>query len=110
MMSRFWQPFLGVAAAICSKSDALRSSQSLRPDAEFKQRAEKILWCYGNAGHLAQGGLWVVCVDEIPNFQILERNLIRRAVPGLIERQEFEYIRHGTVTMLMFLVVHSGKM
>jgi hypothetical protein len=81
-----------------------------RLDAEFKQRAEKILWCYGNAWNLAPGGLWVVCVDEIPNFQVLERNPIRRAIPGFIERQEFEYVRHGTVTMLLFLVVHSGKM
>jgi DDE superfamily endonuclease len=81
-----------------------------RLDAEFKQRAEKVLWCYGNAWNLAYCGLWVVCVDEIPNFQILERKPIRRAIPGLIERQEFEYVRHGTVNMLMFLVVHSGKM
>jgi hypothetical protein len=81
-----------------------------RLDAEFKQRAEKVLWCYGNAWNLAPGGLWVVCVDEIPNFQVLERNPIRRAIPGFIERQEFEYVRHGTVNMLLFLVVHSGKM
>jgi hypothetical protein len=81
-----------------------------RLDAEFKQRAEKVLWCYGNAWNLAHCGLWVVCVDEIPNFQILERKPIRRAIPGFIERQEFEYVRHGTVNMLMFLVVHSGKM
>lgn len=81
-----------------------------RLDAEFKERAEKVLWCYGNAGKLAARGIWVVCVDEIPNFQILERNPIRRAIPGFIEQQEFEYTRHGTVNMLMFLVVHSGKM
>jgi DDE superfamily endonuclease len=81
-----------------------------RMDAEFKERAEKVLWCYGNAEKLASQGIWVVCVDEIPNFQILERSPIRRAAPGLIERQEYEYTRHGTVNILMFLVVHSGKM
>src|SRR5436190_20005855 len=81
-----------------------------RLDATFKDRAEKILWCYGNAGRLAACGLWVVCVDEIPNFQLLQRHPLRRAVPGSIEQQEFEYTRHGTVNILVFLVVHTGKM
>jgi len=79
-------------------------------DAEFKQRAEKVLWCYGNAGNLAVRGLWVVCADEIPNFQVLERKPIRRGIPGSIEQQEFDYIRHGTVNLLMLLIVHSGEM
>jgi hypothetical protein len=34
-----------------------------RLDAEFKERAERVLWCYGNAVNLAARGLWVVCVD-----------------------------------------------
>src|SRR6266550_7841616 len=79
-------------------------------DAQFKQRAERVLWCYGNAVNLAARGLWVVCVDEIPNLQILERRPIRRARPGSIGHQEFEYIRHGTVNLLLFLIVHTGRM
>ena len=81
-----------------------------RLDAAFKERAEKVLWCYGNARRLAANGLWVVCVDEIPNFQILERRPIRRAISGSIEHQEFEYVRHGTINLLLFLIVHSGRM
>jgi hypothetical protein len=81
-----------------------------RLDAAFKERAEKVLWCYGNARYLAAEGLWVVCVDEIPNFQVLERKPLRRALPGRIEQQEYEYIRHGTVNLLLLLIVHSGKM
>src|SRR5204863_8999321 len=53
-----------------------------RLDAEFKQRAEKILWCYANAARLAKKGIWVVAVDEKPNHQVLERSPIRRAIPG----------------------------
>lgn len=79
-------------------------------DAEFKDRAEKILWCYGNAERLVGEGLWVVCVDEMPNLQVLERHPIRRAKPGQIERQEFEYTRHGTVNLVLLLVVHTGRM
>ncbi len=52
----------------------------------------------------------LACGDEVPDFQALERSPIRRAVPGLIERQEFEYVRHGTVNILLFLVVHTGRM
>ena len=51
-----------------------------------------------------------MAVDEVPNFQVLERQPIRRAAPGHVERQEFEYVRHGTVNLLLFLVVHSGRM
>lgn len=81
-----------------------------RVDAEFKERAEKVLWCYANAERLARRGIWVVCADEKPNFQILERHPIRHAVPGAIERREFDYTRHGTVNILFFLAVHSGRM
>ena len=81
-----------------------------RLDARFKERAEKVLWCYGNAEKLAHQGIWTVAVDEIPNFQVLERNPIRRAIPGHIEQQEFEYTRHGTVNLLLFLIVHTGRM
>jgi DDE superfamily endonuclease len=81
-----------------------------RLDARFKERAEKVLWCYANAGRLAEQRIWVVCVDEMPNKQVLERRPIRRAVPGSIEHQEFEYTRHGTVNIVTFLIVHTGAM
>jgi hypothetical protein len=84
--------------------------KTTRLDTQFKQRAEKILWCYANAKRLIKHGLWVVCVDEMPNLQAIERSPIRRAIPGSIEQQEFEYTRHGTVNVLMFLIVHSGRM
>ena len=87
-----------------------RSWKTARLDARFKERAEQVLWCYANAARLAEQGIWVVCVDEIPTFQVLERKPIRRAIPGSIEQQEFDSIRHGTVNMLVFLVVHSGLM
>jgi DDE superfamily endonuclease len=84
--------------------------RTARLDERFKERAEKVLWCYANAERLARAGTWVVCADEIPNLQVLERHPLRRAIPGHIERQEFEYVRHGTVNLLLFLAVHSGAM
>jgi hypothetical protein len=84
--------------------------RTTRLDARFKTRAEKVLWCYGNAERLARRGYWVVCADEVPNFQVLERRPIRRSIPGSIEQREFDYTRHGTVNLLAFLVVHTGRM
>jgi hypothetical protein len=84
--------------------------KTARLDAQFKERAEKVLWCYANAEKLAHQGIWTVAVDEVPNIQVLEREPIRRAIPGSIEQQEFEYTRHGTVNLLFFLVVHTGRM
>ena len=84
--------------------------RTARLDAQFKERAEKVLWCYANAERLAKRGIWVVCADEMPNHQVLERRPIRRAIPGSIEQQEFEYTRHGTVNILNFLIVHTGEM
>jgi hypothetical protein len=84
--------------------------RTAKVDERFKERAEKVLWCYGNAQRLARQGIWVVCTDEVPNLQVLERVPLRRAIPGHIEQQEFEYTRHGTVNLLLFLVVHTGRM
>src|SRR5436853_387836 len=50
--------------------------RTARLDARFQERAEKVLWCYGNAARLARRGLWVVATDEVPNFQVLERHPI----------------------------------
>src|SRR5512135_426722 len=81
-----------------------------RLDSQFKERAAKVLWCYARAERLARRGVWVVCTDEMPNRQVLERRPIRRAIPGSIEQREFEYTRQGTVNLLNFLVVPSGRM
>jgi hypothetical protein len=38
-----------------------RYGKTARLDTEFKQRAEKILWCCANAERLVRKGYWVVC-------------------------------------------------
>ena len=75
------------------------------------RQAAKVLWCYERAAWLLERGILVVCVDEKPNLQALERaGPIRPMVAGQIEQQEFEYIRHGTVNLLVGLMVHDGQM
>ena len=99
-----------ILAGVDLQPHRTRYWRTARLDGRFEQRAEKVLWCYANADRLARRGIWVVCADEMPNLQVLERQPIRRAIPGSIEQQEFEYTRHGTVNLLLFLVVHTGRM
>jgi hypothetical protein len=80
-------------------------------DADFECKAASILWCYERASNLAERGEVVLCLDEKPNLQALERRCpTRPMLRGEIEHQEFEYIRHGTVNFVAALVVHTGKM
>lgn len=99
-----------ILAAVDLQPHRTRYWKTAHLDDQFKERAEQVLWCYANAVQLARRGVWVVCVDEMPSLQVLERTPIRRAIPGAIEQQEFEYVRHGTVNLLLFLVVHTGRM
>ncbi|XXT95306.1 IS630 family transposase [Sorangium sp. So ce834] len=80
-------------------------------DADFERRATRILWCYERASDLTARGELVLCFDEKPNIQVLERRRPTRPVRrGQVEHQEFEYIRHGTVNFAAVLDVHTGKM
>ena len=80
-------------------------------DDEAIERALKILWYYERIDCLWQRGEVILCADEKPNIQVLERarptQLMR---PGQIERQEFEYKRHGTLVLLAGLTVYNGRM
>ena len=80
-------------------------------DDEAVARALKILWYYERIDWLWCRGEVLLCADEKPNIQVLERaRPIGRMQPGQIERHEFEYIRHGTLNLLVALTVHNGQM
>jgi hypothetical protein len=69
-------------------------------------RAIKILWYYERVGRLWQRGEVVIALDEKPTIQVLERAAASpRMQSGRIERQEFEYRRHGTVNLLVGLTL-----
>src|SRR3954449_4803976 len=52
----------------------------------------------------------VLCVDEKPQIQALERTGPTLPVrPGHPERQTFDYVRHGTTTLFAALEVATGK-
>ncbi len=79
-------------------------------DASFVERASSILWCYEQAENLAARSEVVICFDEKPNVQALERWPKQAMCSGHIDKQEFEYVRHGTVNFASALVVQDGQM
>ncbi|HEX5438844.1 MAG TPA: IS630 family transposase [Gemmatimonadaceae bacterium] len=80
-------------------------------DDSFTRQAARVLWCYERVEWLERRGELVVCLDEKPNLQALERlHPAQLPGPGRITRHEFEYTRHGTVTFLAALHVFDGAM
>jgi transposase len=76
------------------------------PDPNFEAKAKDILGLYLQPPEKAV----VVCVDEKTAIQALDRT--QPALPlrsGKPERHSVEYVRHGTVSLLAALEVHSGK-
>ena len=52
----------------------------------------------------------MICCDEKTGMQILERKYpTQPAQPGNPEKREFEYIRHGTRTLMTSFVVPTGE-
>jgi len=80
-------------------------------NAEFVERASRVLWCYEQVERLYRRDEIILSVDEKPNLQATERTRpTQRLRTGQIERQEFEYIRHGTVNFVVAMTVNDGKM
>lgn len=70
------------------------------PDA-YQQGVETVCATYREAPRLHKEGVHVVCVDEKTGMQALERKHPTKPTrPGLPERQEVEYVRHGTQCLL----------
>jgi hypothetical protein len=75
------------------------------------ERALKILWYYERIESLWHKCEVILAVDEKPNLQVLERAAPKQPMrPGQIERQEFDYVRHGTLNLLASLTVYTGHM
>lgn len=76
------------------------------PDPAFREKVNKICKLYRKAPKNAI----VLSIDEKTGIQAIERkHLGRGPVPGRLRRREFEYIRHGTQTLIAALDVHTGQ-
>jgi len=76
---------------------------------EFVEEVEKVCNLYAQASKLHEQGVCVVSTDEKTGIQALERKHPTKPMkPGLPERQEFEYIRHGTQSLIVNFEVATG--
>ena len=65
---------------------------------------------YATAAALVAEGVRVVSCDEKTSIQALERAAPTKPTrPGLIERREFEYVRHATSCLIASFDVVTGK-
>ena len=65
---------------------------------------------YRQAPELAQKGERALCTDELSGVQALERKSPKLPMaPGKVERQEFEYKRHGTQCFMINFDVATGR-
>lgn len=76
------------------------------PDPLFREKVNAICALYRRAPK----GSVVLSVDEKTGIQAIERKHADRApVPGRLRRREFEYIRHGTQSLIAAMDVHTGQ-
>lgn len=77
----------------------------------FLEQASRVLWIYERIETLKAQNEIALALDEKPNIQALQRTHPTQLMrPGQIERQEFEYERHGVVNFLVLLNIYNGKM
>ena len=70
----------------------------------------KICETYADAPRLHKEGTHVVSTDEKTGIQALERLYpTKQTKPGMTERREFEYRRHGTLCLIANFDVATGK-
>jgi len=79
------------------------------PDEQFDEKVEDINTLYRQAPELAKKGERALCTDELSGVQALERKHPKLPMaPGKVERQEFEYKRHGTQCFMINFDVATG--
>ena len=80
------------------------------PDEQFDEKVEDINTLYRQAPELAQKSERVFSTDELSGVQALERKYPKLPMaPGKVERQEFEYTRHGTQCFMFNFDVATGS-
>ena len=82
-----------------------------KPDPEFESKCAEVCTLYHEAPAAAQQDVRTVSVDEMTGVQALERAAPDLLVqPGKVARREFEYIRHGTQTVIAAFDVATGQL
>jgi transposase len=88
----------------------VRGWLTAKPDPEFDTKCADVCTVYHDASAAAAQDVRTVSVDEMTGVQALERaapDLPMR--PGDPVRREFEYVRHGTQTLIAAFDVATGQ-
>jgi transposase len=81
-----------------------------KPDPEFQAKCAEICTVYQQAATSADAPIRTVSIDEMTGVQALEKIAPPLPLkPGQVERQEFEYRRHGTQTLIASFDVTTGQ-
>jgi hypothetical protein len=81
-----------------------------KPDPEFESKCADICTIYHDAPAAVAQDIRTVSIDEMSGVQALERTAPDLPMQsGKVARREFEYIRHGTQTLIAAFDVVSGK-
>jgi transposase len=81
-----------------------------KPDPEFQAKCAEICAVYRGAATSADAPTHTVSIDEMTGVQALEKIAPPLPLkPGQVERQEFEYRRHGTQTLIASFNVATGQ-
>lgn len=76
----------------------------------FEKQLHEVCTIYQDAPSLHEQGHYTISVDEMTGIQALERGAPTKPTrPGLVERREFEYKRHGTLTLIANFNVATGQ-
>ena len=80
-------------------------------EADFDEKGADIHGTYKQAPELTKQGQPFECVDEMTGVQALERKHPGLPLlPGTVERTEFEYERHGTLSFICSFDVALGEL
>lgn len=76
----------------------------------FAEQSQAVCAVYAQAPDRQANGDHTLSIDEMTGIQALERAApTKPCQPSQIERREFEYIRHGTQTLIANLDVATGQ-
>lgn len=78
--------------------------------AELEEETKKICGVYGQAGELAAAGIKLYSTDECTGMQAKERLYAEHLMKkGKARRVEYEYLRHGTLSLTANFEIASGR-
>ena len=88
----------------------LHSKEKYEDYEEYSAKIKAINELYGEAAKLLNDNVLIYCTDEMTGIQALERAAPnKKVVPGMCAKEEFNYIRHGTTSLIGFFCVQTGR-